>query len=493
MSKADNIARANRALKATQALGLKDEVVKPILRDLWELYDRKWLLIESENYRTLIDACFESTEKGGESKGKQRVVERGSSVRRKETEMDDHLKIPLIKRKAEQSVNGSAAKLKRLQGESGPSNGRKENKPNCKRELVTQRPDQSITDSALEEPISRVQPDCKKIEDISKGMEKVKISLINDYGKEGLPKFTYMPQNLVYQNAYLHVSLARISDEDCCLTCKGDCLAAPTPCACTRETQGQFAYTSQGLLREEFLEACVSMKKDPVKAEHFVYCQDCPLQKTNSDFLPGRCEGHLIRKFIKECWIKCGCSLECGNRVVQRGISQQLQVFMTQGGKGWGVRPLKSLPKGSFVCEYVGEILTNTELYERNMMSSGKERHTYPVTLDADWGSEKNLRDEEALCLDATKCGNVARFINHRCFDANLIDIPVEVETPDRHYYHLAFFTTREVRAREELTWDYGIDFDDHNHPVKAFECSCGFKYCRGRPKQGVELMDNSD
>lgn len=35
-------------------------------------------------------------------------------------------------------------------------------------------------------------------------------------------------------------------------------------------------------------------------------------------------------------------------------------------------------------------------------------------------------------------------FYCSRCFDANLVDIPVEVETPDRHYYHvriwLAFF-----------------------------------------------------
>lgn len=75
---------------------------------------------------------------------------------------------------------------------------------------------------------------------------------------------------------------------------------------------------------------------------------------------------------------------------------------------------MEVLEKGSFVCEYVGEILTNTELYGRNMESTGTERHTYPVTLDADWGSEKVLRDEDALCLDATLHGNVARFINHR-------------------------------------------------------------------------------
>lgn len=91
-----------------------------------------------------------------------------------------------------------------------------------------------------------------------------------------------------------------------------------------------------------------------------------------------------------------------------------LQVFLTKEGKGWGLRALEELPKGAFVCEYIGEILTNMELYERNKQSSGSERHTYPVLLDADWGSEGILKDEDALCLDATHYGNVARFINHR-------------------------------------------------------------------------------
>ena len=94
--------------------------------------------------------------------------------------------------------------------------------------------------------------------------------------------------------------------------------------------------------------------------------------------------------------------------------SSIFQVFLTREGKGWGLRTLEDLPKGCFVCEYVGEILTNTELYERILQNSGNDRHTYPVTLDADWGSEGVLKDEEALCLDATYNGNVARFINHR-------------------------------------------------------------------------------
>ena len=90
-----------------------------------------------------------------------------------------------------------------------------------------------------------------------------------------------------------------------------------------------------------------------------------------------------------------------------------LQVFWTPEGKGWGVRTLEVIEKGSFVCEYVGEILTNNELDERNMARTGK-RHTYPLMLDADWGTEQILSDDEALCLDATLHGNVARFLNHR-------------------------------------------------------------------------------
>ena len=36
------------------------------------------------------------------------------------------------------------------------------------------------------------------------------------------------------------------------------------------------------------------------------------------------------------------------------------------------------------------------------------------LVLDADWGSSGVLKDEKALCLDATFYGNVARFVNHR-------------------------------------------------------------------------------
>ncbi|CAL5020855.1 unnamed protein product [Urochloa decumbens] len=336
-----------------------------------------------------------------------------------------------------------------------------------------------ITQNQLPMSVKRQYHD---INDITKGEERVRIPIVNGV-EDGVfpPPFHYIPHNITFQDAYINLSLARIGDENCCSGCFGDCLAEPLPCACATETGGEFAYTRDGLLKEEFLDACISERREPLKHPHF-YCTVCPIERMKMDensAKPDDCKGHPIKKFIKECWRKCGCARNCGNRVVQRGITRNLQVFLTPGKKGWGLRSAEKLPRGAFICEYVGEILTNSELYERNNQMTSRAKHTYPVVLDHDWGTEGVLKDEEALCLDGTFYGNVARFINHRCFDGNIIDIGVEIETPDHHYYHVAFFTTREVHAFEELTWDYGIDFDDVNHPVKAFKCHCGSQFCR--------------
>ncbi|KAL5156131.1 Histone-lysine N-methyltransferase SUVR4 [Glycine soja] len=268
------------------------------------------------------------------------------------------------------------------------------------------------------------------IRDITKGSEKVKISLIDETGSEDLPKFNYIPCN---------------------------CFSSPLPCPCAQETGGEFAYTPQGLLKEEFLIACVSMKNEP-QDHHYVYCQECPLEKSKNEYMPERCKGHMVRKFIKECWRKCG------NRIVQRALRMLV------------------------VDEYIVIFPPSSGVLNWIMQDIGNERHTYPVTLDANWGSKQGLKDEEALCLDATNNGNVERLINHSHTAVN--SFPGLVHTT-RHtmgagyarsrYLNarrgvpkLAFFTNRRVSANEELTWDYGIVFADHDHPIKAFQCCCG-------------------
>ncbi|EPS69629.1 hypothetical protein M569_05137, partial [Genlisea aurea] len=249
--------------------------------------------------------------------------------------------------------------------------------------------------------------------DIAKGEENVVITVGNEVNGVLPPPFCYIPHNAVFQNGYVNFCLARIGDANCCASCSGDCLSSSIPCACTQETGGMFAYTKEGLVRDELLRESVSMNRDPKKHSQF-FCKECPLERSKCEDTIEPCKGHLVRKFIKECWLKCGCSKQCGNRVVQRGITRNLQVFLTCEEKGWGLRSLEDLPKGAFVCEYVGEVLTNSELFERVSRSRKGDKHSYPVLLDADWCAEGALKDEEALCLDATHYGNVARFINHR-------------------------------------------------------------------------------
>lgn len=58
--------------------------------------------------------------------------------------------------------------------------------------------------------------------------------------------------------------------------------------------------------------------------------------------------------------------LLCKNRVVQNGSKVSLQVERSsKRGKGWSARSISRIPKGSFVSEYTGEILTNGEADQR--------------------------------------------------------------------------------------------------------------------------------
>ena len=41
-----------------------------------------------------------------------------------------------------------------------------------------------------------------------------------------------------------------------------------------------------------------------------------------------------------------------------------MQVFYTEA-KGWGLRTLVHIPIGSFVCEYMGELITESEAERR--------------------------------------------------------------------------------------------------------------------------------
>ncbi|NWI42218.1 SETB2 methyltransferase, partial [Picathartes gymnocephalus] len=95
---------------------------------------------------------------------------------------------------------------------------------------------------------------------------------------------------------------------------------------------------------------------------------------------------------------------------------------------------------------------------------------------DGDGMLPKNANEENIYVLDATKEGNVGRFLNHSCCP-NLFAQSVFVETHNRNFPWVAFFTNRHVKAGTELTWDYG--YEAGSMPETEISCHCGVQKCR--------------
>lgn len=138
---------------------------------------------------------------------------------------------------------------------------------------------------------------------------------------------------------------------------------------------------------------------------------------------------------IFECNDVCGCNkLLCKNRVVQNGTKLALQVFECDDKvKGLGVQAMTKIPRGTFVSEYTGEILTDAEADRRTDDS-----------YFFDLGSSD-------LCIDANFYGNVSRFINHSC-EPNVVPIRVYYEHQDLRFPKIAFFACKDIEATEEIT-----------------------------------------
>ncbi|KAL3680164.1 hypothetical protein R1sor_023120 [Riccia sorocarpa] len=181
-------------------------------------------------------------------------------------------------------------------------------------------------------------------------------------------------------------------------------------------------------------------------------------------------EGYLVY----ECNSSCHCHEACHNRVLQKGVNVKLEVFKTQH-KGWAVRAAQQIPRGTFVCEYVGEVLRDQDANKRG------ERYdqvgcSYLYDIDAHIDISGRGRRCKPFVIDATSQGNVARFINHSCAP-NLVNYQVLVESMDAQLAHIGLFASRDIEIGEELAYDYRYRL----LPGKGCPCHCGAKNCRGR------------
>eukprot|EP00644_Phytophthora_capsici_P004232 jgi/Phyca11/7126/fgenesh1_pm.PHYCAscaffold_17_\ len=112
------------------------------------------------------------------------------------------------------------------------------------------------------------------------------------------------------------------------------------------------------------------------------------------------------------------------------------------GRKGIGMRLLEDIKTGSFVAEYMGEIVTEQEYYMRRVLYHN-EKHRYMMVLS---GGE---------VIDATRMGG-----------------KWDVNGEER----CAIFALRDIVAGEELTFDY--KFESFSK-AEITECLCGAPNCR--------------
>eukprot|EP01018_Ginkgo_biloba_P028126 Gb_09467 [translate_table: standard] len=181
-------------------------------------------------------------------------------------------------------------------------------------------------------------------------------------------------------------------------------------------------------------------------------------------------EGFLVY----ECNSMCSCHKECPNRVLQKGVQVKLEVYKTKH-KGWAVRAAQAIPRGTFICEYIGEVLNDQEANKRGERYDN-EGCSYLYDIDAHINTTDLVEGVQPYVIDATKYGNVARFINHSC-SPNLVNYQVLVESMDCQLAHIGLYASRDIAVGEELAYDYRYKL----LPGEGCPCHCGATSCRGR------------
>lgn len=141
------------------------------------------------------------------------------------------------------------------------------------------------------------------------------------------------------------------------------------------------------------------------------------------------------------------------------------------GVHGKGVFALQDLAEGEVLIEYVGEIISWDEAQDRHPHDPENPNHTFYFHVNED------------KVIDALYGGNSSRWINHSC------DPNCEADEDNDRIFIKAI---RNIKAGEELNYDYGLIIDEpYTKKLKAeYPCWCGSAHCRGTLLSPKERKD---
>ncbi len=141
------------------------------------------------------------------------------------------------------------------------------------------------------------------------------------------------------------------------------------------------------------------------------------------------------------------------------------------GVHGKGVFALQDIAEGETLIEYVGEVISWDEAQDRHPHDPNDPNHTFYFHVNED------------RVIDALYGGNSSRWINHSCDPNCEAD-----EDKDRIFIK----AIRNIKAGEELNYDYGLIIDEpYTKKLKAeYPCWCGSANCRGTLLSPKERKD---
>ncbi|XP_008327561.1 histone-lysine N-methyltransferase SETD1A isoform X2 [Cynoglossus semilaevis] len=125
----------------------------------------------------------------------------------------------------------------------------------------------------------------------------------------------------------------------------------------------------------------------------------------------------------------------------------------------WGLFAMEAIAADEMVIEYVGQNI-------RQMVADNREKRYAQQGI----GSSYLFRVDHDTIIDATKCGNLARFINH-CCTPNCYAKVITIESQKK----IVIYSKQPIAVNEEITYDYKFPLEENKIP-----CLCGTENCRG-------------
>ncbi|XP_063703884.1 nuclear receptor binding SET domain protein [Culicoides brevitarsis] len=193
-----------------------------------------------------------------------------------------------------------------------------------------------------------------------------------------------------------------------------------------------------------------------VEAAHNIECQCKPTDEDPCG-ITSQC---LNRSSKQECNPHtCPAQDKCNNQLFQKRTYPKLQERNTHT-RGWGLFAEEDIKEGTFVIEYVGEVINTKEMNRRMEVNREKKIDNF-YFMDLVAGQ----------IIDAGEKGNKARFINHSCMP-NCVTEMWQVGRTVR----IGIFALRDIKKDEELSFDYQLECKGNVQKP----CMCGTSECRG-------------